>query len=256
MGEKKERLTTDQKLIFLYKHKIIEKDTKPSTSTINRLYSFYQRNPLDTPIALAYGLSKRINTRVKKYGGSYMLKTPKYPITAERYIQKQAQQITVSTKKQISHKATLKSSIYRPYSKRMQDYLSYRYHITCNEDSLNKVLMYIQRNVLPTIKQDVEIVTQNFMKFYHTPLVGSIAEFSSQDFPMGMGENYQRVAFTRIYKDKRKQYIDFFIESLYESIKNGFLICLQYDKMTITLNKIEIVITSDLRATAYEKLRA
>ncbi|GAH15830.1 unnamed protein product [marine sediment metagenome] len=115
---------------------------------------------------------------------------------------------------------------------------------------------YIEKNVLPVIRKDVKTVTQNFIQFYHTPLVGSITSFDSEEFPMGHGENFQRVAYTRIYRDKKKEYLDFFIDSLYESIKNGLLICLKYEKMTITLKKIEIIITSDLTATAYEQLRA
>jgi len=253
----KKRTGTSQteKIKWLRDKKILIRPKKPSRSTINRLYSYYHRNPLSTPLYEAYGLKKRISKRVADYGGKYELQTPRGKIEVGEYVRRRSQRMADKTKRQVSARTSLKTGIYRKYVDRMQDYLSYRFYITCNEATLNRAVKYVEKNVLPIIRKDLRIVINNFIEFYHVPLIGSIAVFESYDFPQEEGASYQRVAFTRVYRGREKEYLDFFMHDLMESIRNGFLTCLQYERMSIVLKKIEIVITSDRRATAYEKLR-
>lgn len=246
----------NKKLNFLYKNNIIKDDKKISKSSVNRLYSFYQRNPLSTPILEAYGMKKSIRRSVDRFGGDYILSTPKGKISAEKYIKSESRRLVYRTRRQISPQAGFKANVYRKYIDRIQDFLSYRYSISCNQGNYDKVLSYIERHVLPVIRSDVDLVASNFKRFYSTPMVGSVAGFRSKDFPMGEGEFFSRVAFTRLYRDRRyERYLDFFINSLFDSLKGGFLLVHRYNNFDITLYKIEIVFTSDIRSSNYEKLR-
>lgn len=251
-GETKKR---SDKLVFLHKNNVIPKEKIPSDSTINRLYSFYQKNPLDTPLYLAYGLKKRINKNLKTYGSKYELSTPKGTTTARKYVKKQVSQAKARVEKQIDFHTTFISSAYRPRMQRVQDYLIYRYKITANEQNISQVLDNFEKVRMPVIKRDTDIVARNYIKFYKTLLIGAIVSYKSNEFPQGKGEHVRRMGFIRIPKGKYKEYHKFFIDELFDLLKQGFLLVKAYDRMHITLTKVELVFTSDVKASFYERLR-
>ena len=242
------------KLKWLKKNKIVTKET-PTRSTINRLYSFYHRNPLNTPLYVAYGLQKRIDRSIEKKGGGFELQTPQGKITAKRYIDEKVKNRVNIVKRKLSPQASFAHSKYKKYMHRVQDYLVYRPNITANEENLNKKIEQLRKQILPEIQDDIDLIAKNFRIFYKTPLIGSVSSLKSQDFPQGQGFNYQRVGFIRLYKKQYNKYLDFFIDELLNSLVNGFKLVYKYENMNVTLFKIEIVFTSDLRASMYEKLR-
>ena len=138
---------------------------------------------------------------------------------------------------------------------RVQDYLVYRPNITFNENNIEQASKKIQKQLLPMIRKDVDLIAKNFNMFYKTTLIGAVSSFKSHDFPQGLGYNYQRLGFIRLYEKQYKKYLDFFIEELYNTIKNGLRLVYEYDKMQVTFFKIELIFTSDKKASLYEKLR-
>jgi len=246
---------TDQsKLAWLKQHNVTKKKVL-SHATINRLYSFYQRNPLDTPVYLAYGMRKRLDENVKIYGEDYELSTPRGKFTAKKYVTQTVKRRASFVQKKLSYRASFTHSKYKKYMHRVQDYLFYHPRVTANEATYERTLKQLQLSLLPTVQEDVDLVAQNFQIFYKTALVGSVATFKSNDFPQGEGYNYQRVGFVRLYGHRYKEYLDFFIEELFESLKQGFALVFKYENMSVTLVKLEIIFTSDKRASLYEKLR-
>jgi len=61
------------------------KKEKIRPSTVSRLYSFYQRNSLDTPRNLAYGMPKRLNRKLEEHP-EQPIYTPKGKITVKQYV--------------------------------------------------------------------------------------------------------------------------------------------------------------------------
>lgn len=256
MQRSERKKTINQQRKWLIDKKILKKKDKTANSTVKRLYSFYQKNPLSTPIYLAYGHKKRISNLLEKKGKNYNLKQPQNKkISIEKYVKDKNKRINIQTKKQVSYGAVFKTGTYRKYLDRVQESLSYHYYIKCKRETLAKTLNYVERNVLPVIRRDLKIVIKNYLGFYKTPVISCVTGFKSSDFPQGAGQSFQRVAYTRIYMDKYNQYLTFFMDSLFDSIKNGFEICIVYEDMEIILYRIDIVITSDLRSTQLEKLR-
>jgi methyl coenzyme M reductase subunit D len=245
----------EEKLRWLHSHNVILKDKKPSKASVDRLFSFYQKNPLSTPIEFAYGMKKRVKKTIDIKGKDYKLQTPEGKVSAKDYIKTREKQKEDLVKKKIDFNTSFVSGRYKKYMKRVQDYLVYRYDITANEANISKVLRDIERNVIPVIKRDITIVYRNYREFYEDILVGAIISFKSSDFPQGEGTQHRRVGFVHLYKSNYKEYIDFFLEHLFENIKEGLLLVRQYNNFAITLKKIEIVFTSDLKASEYEKLR-
>jgi len=82
---KQPKMTIGQKLAWLRRNAIITRAETPRESTVNRLYSFYQRNPLDTPRNLAYGMPKRVDRTLQRKG---TLQTPKGAVPAKQYVKK------------------------------------------------------------------------------------------------------------------------------------------------------------------------
>lgn len=250
----KKKLTPQQKLSWLKNNKIITKE-KPSQSTINRLYSFYHRNPINTPLYVAYGLQKRIDKRLDQYGADYKMQTPKGRITAKKYMQDTVKQRFKNVNRKLSYQTTFTHSKYKKYMHRVQDYLVYRPNITANDENIDRAMKKIQTQLLPVIRKDVDLVAKNFNMFYKTALIGAVSSFKSHDFPQGLGYNYQRLGFIRLYEKQYRKYLDFFIDELFNTIRNGLRLVYEYDKMQVTLFKIELIFTSDKKASMYEKLR-
>ena len=246
--------TYQQKLLWLKKNKIIKKE-QPSKSTVNRLYTFYHRYPITTPQYIAYGLHKRINKRLEQYGESYTMQTPIGRVTAKKYMKETVKARVTYVTKKLSYQTHFTHSKYKKYMKRVQDYLIYKPNIIANEENLQQILKKIHKQIIPMIRKDVDLIARNFDIFYKTTLIGSVSSFKSNDFPQGEGYNYQRVPFIRLYKNRYREYLDFFIDELYQSIRNGLSLVYKYDKMHVTFFKIELIFTSDMRASVYEKLR-
>jgi len=252
--EKKKKITYQSKLLWLQKNHIVKKE-KPSIATVNRLYSFYHRNPLDTPQYIAYGIQKHVNQNIEQKGGDYKIQTPQGDITVKNYMKKTVKTRVSTVKKKLSYQASFSHSKYKKYMHRVQDYLVYRPNLSANEENYAQILKKVQKQLLPMIRKDVDLVARNFDIFYKTTLIGAVTSFKSLDFPQGEGFNYQRVGFIRLYKNRYQEYLDFFIDELFKSIKNGFRLVYEYDKMNVTMFKIELIFTSDERASIYEKLR-
>lgn len=255
MRERKNKPSINSQYKWLKDKKILIRKKRPSDRVIKRLYSFYHKYPLDTPLQVAYGMKKRISENIEVYGGNYELYTPGGKVTSEKYIKDRVKKREKLVRRSLSFKAHFVTNKYRPYIKRVQDYLVYRFNLIANEATLHDVLRKFERDNLPIIENDIKIYYKNYKNFYKTMLVGSIAKFVSTDFPQGKGESFLRVGFVRFYTNKYDEYRKFFVNELMDSVRRGFLIVKQYDRFDIKLVSIEIVFTSDVKASEYEKLR-
>lgn len=113
--------TYEQKLGWLRKKHVIIKAKR--ASTVDRLYSFYQRNPLSTPRNLAYGLPKRIEKSIEK-GKDF--KTPKGKITAKQYVKKHENKQRKEIKTKLPSNITINFARYYKNVDKLMDWYDYR----------------------------------------------------------------------------------------------------------------------------------
>jgi hypothetical protein len=177
--------TYKQKLAWLRTNKVILKKELPRESTVDRLYSFYQRNPLSTPRNLAYGLPKRIEKTIE---AQKEFKTPKGKITAKQYIKT----IDYRTARQIRQTASpsavrIKFS-HRFKSQKREDSFRYNFRnrkgIIINSMNVKNALLSLERIDIPDLMEIIELF---FLKrgdyFYKNRLIGALILYDTENMP-------------------------------------------------------------------------
>lgn len=208
------KLSYQEKLSWLKKHNIIKKK-KPVKSTVNRLYSFYQRNPLDTPKHLAYGMKKRLKEKYKtQEPEKTYLRTPEGKITVKEYIQKQSQKTKKEIKKETTPDTTWQIFDHRFRSGKIEDRFRYvinrKQGLTIHALNLNNMMKHIKKHIIPDIMEIIELYYSKRKPFYKNRRIGAIIIYDTYNVP---GEPIPRpVAFTK--KIKFEKYLMDMLEQL------------------------------------------
>jgi hypothetical protein len=250
----KDTKTYQQKLSWLKKNKVMI-SKKPSPSSVNRAYSYYQRNPLNTPLYIAYGLKKRIEKKIEKNGDKAILNTPKGKITAKAYYKKKSQKSYDEIQTIISPQITFEHDIYRK-NKRVNDYLTFRTSITCNRNNYYECLSRVTTNIIPTISDSLMLVIRYRRQFYSDYLVVAKITFESSDTDKLRHEQIEWMANIEI---GRSNFQSTFDKQLSEAIEKGFDVVFKYgsenELISTTLKKIELILSPRFYATKMDMLR-
>lgn len=183
--------TNAQKLTWLRKNKVVVKRGKIRSSTVDRLYSFYQKNPLSTPRNLAYGFPGRID---KALENEKNLRTPKGRITASQYVKTidkmTAKEIIRLTPENITD---VKFS-HRFKSGKRED--SFRYVLPTTEKkkgrhpgmradvlNVNDVLDRLRRVYIPDMMEHIDLLYKKRGRFYTQRTVGALIVFETKNMP-------------------------------------------------------------------------
>lgn len=239
-------MTDKQKLAWLKKNKVLVKTETPSKSTIRRLYSFYQRNPLSTPRNLAYGMPKRIDRTLEKQG---TLQTPKGAITAEDYIQTKSKKTVEEIQQMLPPGITWKTFDHRFKSGKRED--RFRYIINHYQGlritylNHNGMLIHIKQNILPDLMETIKLYLKKRSYFYKTRTIGAIILYDTKNIP---GDPIPRpVAFTQA-----KEFEEYLFDMLQELLITD--IFRNYKDAIVTLKYIDIFIRTRKEPSGVEKL--
>jgi hypothetical protein len=179
--------TYDQKLSWLRKNHIVLKKEKISQSTVNRLYSFYQRNPLSTPRNLAYGLPKRIEKTLER---QQSFRTPKGKITAKEYVQNFDEITQKDLEKQLPP-AVVSSTFNKYYSKvkHVRDEFIYiiRPPITATASTMNRAIKEANVMVMPDIHSIISLTWQKRKNLYANHDFGALIYYNTNNLETADG---------------------------------------------------------------------
>lgn len=180
----KAKLTYQNKLSWLRTHKVILKKEKIRASTVDRLYSFYQRYPLDTPRNLAYGLPKRIEKTLET---KKEFQTPKGKITAKQYVRSIDKTTAKELREQIPpHIGRIKFS-HRYKSGKRDDAFRYAFRdgkgITVNSVNIKSALAELERVHIPDLIETLNLFFEYRKYFYGKRLVGALILYDTENMP-------------------------------------------------------------------------
>lgn len=250
----KKKTTQEQKLKWIKENKIpVHKKLKPST--INRLYSFYHKNPLSTPYSQAYGMQKRMHRYIEKTPEIYKIKTPKGRITTKKYIH----QIDKETKKEaldlIPSYVNVDFNRYYPTVKHLRDEMRFviKPPIKACVANMSKSLKRVSNEVIPLIIDTIKIIVKKRSFFYSGYDIGALCHFDSSDIETEGGVTdpsfYTRVAWIDINN------LSLFSDSVFEAIKKGFDKVYDYKGSSVTLFRIDVYISTKWKASQVDMLR-
>lgn len=252
---------------------------QPSKATVDRLYSFYHRNSLSTPLALAYGLKPRVEKKVAKKGGDAVVRTARGDIPVKRYVVSVRKQVDILTKAEINRE--MKLNKYLHWSDKVQDILTIPFGITASEstysDAMDKLTKFIEETVRPTVRRFVR--TRRPIYAFGEHLIGARCWFVTS--PLVTTSNtdtgnitsgdevtvdnfHTTVSYVSI---DRKEWLRFFIDGLnsqgrykqgvglYEALKRGFEVVFNYKSSTVTIKSVSFVVITRESASGMERLR-
>lgn len=174
-----------QKLKWLRKNKVITKKGGVKKSTVDRLYSFYHRNPLSTPINLAYGYPQRIEKAIEKQKDINLPKGKK--ITAKKYLKDMNKRTAKQTAKEMSPNISRATFAHRYRSGKRDDGFRYNFRngkgITANALNVNSILAQLRNVDVPDLMEDLRIFIKNRGFFYKNKDVGALIVYDTQNMP-------------------------------------------------------------------------
>lgn len=251
----KKALTYKQKLSWLRKNKVKFRKDLPAESTVNRLYSFYQKNSLSTPKDIAMGMGKRIEQKIERNGEETLIQTPKGKIKAKNYYKKISEKSIEDIKQTISPRIKFEGDIYR-MSKRVNDYLTFRTSLTCNKKNFVECLEKVRTEIIPTIMDSLIYVLKRRRKFYVDSLVMGKIQFNNVDTERLHREHIEWAGNIEVAK---KGFSKDFEDALFNAIERGFEVVYRYETTgltEVTLTEIEIIISPRFYSPQVELLRA
>ena len=180
-----DKKTYDSKLLWLRKNKIVLKKEKIRPSTVSRLYSFYQRNSLDTPRNLAYGMPKRLNRKLEEHP-EQPIYTPKGKITVKQYVKSLDKRTIRQVRKEISRTSQVKFN-HRFKSGKVDDYFIYPFRdgkrIETTALNVNTVLSQLKYADIPDLMEQLSVLFKYRKIFYKDRLVGAVLHYDTKDMP-------------------------------------------------------------------------
>lgn len=183
----KTKKTYQQKLAWLRKNNIVLKKEKLRPSTVNRLYSFYQRNPLSTPRNLAYGMGKRVEHIIEEYGEKGSIRTPKGQMAVKKYIKSKSRRSAKRVKHELSTNITWVKFDQSFKSGKRED--RFRYVLKGGQGiiitalNVNSVLNELQRTYIPELMQNIQIFYKRRGYFYKNRAIGALIIYDTENMP-------------------------------------------------------------------------
>lgn len=264
---KTKKVSYEQKLAWLKRHRIIKKDN-PSKSTVNRLYSFYQRRPLSTPVELAYGLKPRLEKKIKKKGKDASVKTAKGEMPVSEYVKIISEDVDRETRSSVRHKMNLNR--YFPSSEKIQDVFTIPVHLVVREKTFTERSLdwakFLAEEVIPTVRKFVRL-RRRVYKFGEY-LIATRCWFRTSDLVTTANEDFDnitagrdKVIVTKFFMSTpfvpidRKGWLEDFSDELYKRVIEGFEVVFRYRKSWVELKEISVVVMTRDRVTPIERLR-
>jgi len=188
----------EEKLSWLRKNNIVLKKEKMRESTVNRLFSFYQRNPLDTPRNLAYGLPKRLEKKLEiEDGTKTTVHTPKGNISTKDYIKIIDKRSIRKAKKQLHEFQFIAN---RRFKKKMEDSFLYSLRdgkgIIISALTAKNVMKQLRTTDIPDLIELLKRLFKTRGFFYKGRLVGAIVHYKTEG--MDAEPHPRGVAFTSL----------------------------------------------------------
>jgi len=262
----KRKISYESKLAWLKRRELLDKE-KPSQSTVNRLYSFYHKNPLSTPLAVAYGLKPRVEKKVTSKGEEAIIRTGMGVIPVKKYVQSVRRRVDRSTKTEVTRRMTLNR--YLSWSKKVQDILTLPVGVVASEEDysskMQEIAKIFEEDVRPTVRRFVKV--RKPLYDFGEYLIGARLHFvtsplkttTSRDFenliggdPITVTSFHTTVSYMSL---KRKDWLGAMMRGLYGSAKTGFDKVFQYENSWVLLKEISFVVITRTRATGLERLR-
>jgi hypothetical protein len=262
----KRRLSYEHKLAWLKRRDLMDKD-KPSASTVNRLYSFYHRNPLSTPLAVAYGLKHRVEQKATKKGGEAVVRTGRGMIPVKRYVLQVRKRVDRETRESVTHRMTLNR--YLSWSKKVQDIFTLPIGVMVKEDNYKDQMQVISKvfeeDVRPTVRRFIQV--RRPLYEFGTYLIGARLHFVTSPLKTTVSRDignliegdstivtsfHTTVAYISL---DSKDWLNRLMMRLYQSSKIGFDKVFQYKNSWVLLKDISFVVITRTRATGLERLR-
>jgi len=240
--------TNAQKLTWLRKNHVILKKEKVRASTVNRLYSFYQRNPLSTPRNLAYGLPGRIQKKFETEDGKITyVYTPKGKITTKQYIKL----IDTRTNRQIKRELPVNISTpkfsHRFKSGKREDRFRYVFepYLKVTALNVNDVLARLKKIYIPDLMETVDLFYKRRKIFYQTRVIGALILYDTENMPE---DNLPRpVKFST-----KQDFPGYLWDMLHELLVTDIL--RNYKDAIINLKCIDVFIRTQIKPSNIEKL--
>lgn len=175
-----------QKLSWLRKNKVILKKEKIRPSTVDRLYSFYHRNPLSTPRNLAYGYKGRLEKTIEK-GPTAKLKTPRGTITVKEYVKNLDRVSSENVKRELSPSIANQKFGHRFVSGKREDRFRYSFRngdgIQVTSLNVDKVLESLKTTDLPDLMEQVAIFYRLRSYLYKHRAIGALIIYKTINTP-------------------------------------------------------------------------
>lgn len=244
------KLSYQKKLSWLKKNNVVLKKEKMRESTVDRLYSYYHKNPLNTPRDFAMGMGKRAVKNIEK---GRDLQTPKGKISAQKYIQKYDEKTRKEILSQLS--PNVHHVLFNQYfsgMKKIRD--SFIYYINppkgLDINNINKfsVMEHLRKNVINDIMRNIKLMWKKRLILYKDNYIGAVIIYEVSNAP-NAGDP-RGVAFMPY--EKFEKYLHGMI---WELVITDIL--RHYPEADISLKKIQVFISTerDKAMTEIGKLR-
>lgn len=182
MSDKKQA----RKLSWLRKNKVILKKEKIRPSTVDRLYSFYHRNPLSTPRNLAYGYKGRLEKTIEK-GAEAKLRTPKGTMTVKEYVKVKNQASAKRVREELSPSVSSVKFGHRFVSGKREDRFRYSFRndegIIVTDLNVDKVLKSLKKTDIPDLMEHVAVFYKLRNYLYKHRAIGALIIYATINTP-------------------------------------------------------------------------
>lgn len=269
MGNKKERVTSQQKIAWLREQKIIAYSTKKkgyiapqserkkrlSEHSINRLYGFYKtkKHPKSTPFYEVYGEKKKLERHLERYP-ERKISTPSGGISPKIYVTK----IHHKTKKNVDEQIRVKYPgvdieygrwYETPQHVRDEFFYIIRPSITSTKINENKNRI---DTVIDHIIEILDIMVTQRQTLYKDHDVGALVYYRAGKLQIENIEGYTRAPWTNIFD------LDLFRDSLHDAF-NAALNILSRPSATaktyVRFTKLLVYVSTSTKATQFNLMR-
>lgn len=253
-----------QKLKWLRKNKVITKKGGVKKSTVERLYSFYHRNPLSTPRNLAYGYPQRIEKSIEKQQD---IETPKGRITAKKYRKRQLKTLDKQIASQLGHGVTYRPNIKTKAFKRVQNHILYHFphnqyvavKLSTGKNNVGKMMNRANKEIFPVLKKDITLFINTKSGKYKTMLLQIWMHFKMEDFNGIVTDHHKIVPFANIKRQTIDSFLQWYFHQMTTCVEDtmleGFKLCLTPSgEAGSHLIAIMLYFSTDKQATDYDML--